>query len=168
MEERQRGRGREKRSGARKVDLPVAQLLATHSLLPAPTWKSSFTRKIRRGSKICHRRQTSKWSRPRRGSVMISSGRKILFQMFSLESFSKRKTVLKSELVYARDGKRLTFFLYYFWTIYDNIKLLEAWRKSWQVKLGAVDFVWAVFAIFDWWKSLQSTRPGLSKHFALV
>lgn len=30
--ETDRARGREKRSGARKVDLPVAQLLATHSL----------------------------------------------------------------------------------------------------------------------------------------
>lgn len=90
-------------------------------LLPAPTWKSSFTRKIRRGSKICHRRQTSKWSRPRRGSLMISRWEKILFPKFSLESFFKRKFVLKGEFISAGDGIRGTFLFYYFWTVYDKM-----------------------------------------------
>lgn len=57
------GQGGEKRSGARKSRLTCSPTSGSSlSLLPAPTWKSSFTRKNRGGSKICHRRQTSKWS----------------------------------------------------------------------------------------------------------
>ena len=53
--------GWEKRSGARKVDLPVAQLLAARSLYYLLRLESPVSQgRIVEEAKICHRRQTSK------------------------------------------------------------------------------------------------------------
>lgn len=73
---RRRGAGR-KRRGARKVDLPVAQLLAPNALYYLLRLESPVSLgRIVEEAKKCHRRQTSKWStwlEERRGIWVIST-----------------------------------------------------------------------------------------------
>lgn len=153
----QRGAGR-KEAGREKVDLPVAQLLATRSLYYLLRLESPVSqgRIVEEAKYVTGDRQVSDragggevlwgFQRERRKKKLFQTLLTLLISCFKIDVtlFWGFKNKTRGSSLYGCVATGLGLFR-------ANIKVSQAWRKSWHAELGAVDFVRAVFAIFDWW-----------------
>lgn len=146
-----RRRGREEKEARREKSRLTCRPTSGSSRtpVPAPTWKSSFTRKNRRGSrKICHRRQTSKCSSRRRTRDGSDSRGRTSFLSLKL---SEEKNNSSNQRLHHQ--------------FTTNIRQGRDRRNYFISNSGGVGLIRAEFASFFWWKRLQSSRIDFCHHF---